>query len=313
MKNFWVLTTIFIIIISFIIVQTRVQAGPAKQTALGNWEIVSSPATSHLWGVNIVSEDDIYAVGGLYFFDQDPIVLHCNGTDWQVDSTFSSDNQGLMDVSFFDTDNGLAAGYQTLSHYNSTNWNHEYESATFLSGVDMFGPNSGIAVGSYYDLSSYNWPKYGSIQMYSGGSWQETGTRSDEGYIDVDMLDAAEGWIVGADTATENVNGIVLHRSSTVPNWTTVHTTSEGLNGVAAVSSNDVWTVGANGTIVHYTGGVWQSVTSPVSTNLRRIAMLSATEGWIVGAGGTILHYENGTWQTVASPVITDWSLAKMT
>lgn len=291
---------------------------PPEQVALGSWEVVTSPTTSRLLGIDIVSEDNIYAVGGAYFNNQSPIVLHYNGLDWSINDTFNSDNQHFTAVSFSDSSNGWAVGYQTLSQYNSGIWSHQATYTVFLYGIEMLSANSGIATGFYYDLSS-GLTQYGSIQTYNGSSWQETSTRLEEDYMDVDMLNADEGWIVGSQNGavvfSDNLavphdsaalGGIILHRSSAVPNWTSVHTTSEVLYGVAAVSSNEAWAVGNNGTILHYDGGLWRSVTSPVAAHLKEIVMLSATEGWIVGNGGTILHYENGSWHSVASPVTTD-------
>ena len=42
----------------------------------------------------------------------------------------------------------------------------------------------------------------------------------------------------------------------------------------------------------------------PTGNNLRSVAMVSAGEGWAVGDGGTILHYTGGSWQSAASPTL---------
>jgi len=78
--------------------------------------------------------------------------------------------------------------------------------------------------------------------------------------------------------------------------------TSNWLYSVAMVSADEGWAVGWEGTILHYTGESWEMVNSPTSSWLLSLAMVSADEGWAVGGGGTILHYTNGSWETVSSP-----------
>lgn len=313
-----VYSTLFIMMLSLVTAHSQIQAEPMQQTALGNWEVVSSPTTSRLSGIDVVSSDDIYAVGGAYLDGQNPIVLHYNGTDWNVNSTFISDNQHFTAVSFSDANNGWGVGYQTLSQYDGGNWNHQSPNAVFLYGIEMLNTNFGINVGFYYVFSG-GLTHYGSIRTYNGSDWQETSTRLNETYLDVDMLNADEGWIVGdangsvylsnglaQPDSTAAPGGIILHRPNAVSGWTSVHTTNEVLFGISAISSNDVWAVGNNGTIVHYNGSEWQTVPSPVTANLKEIVMSSPTNGWIVGEGGTILYYSNGSWQSTASPVTTN-------
>lgn len=62
-----------------------------------------------------------------------------------------------------------------------------------------------------------------------------------------------------------------------------------------------MWVVGAKGLLLHRTGGQWQEVTSPVTTDLRDVAMVTATDGWAVGAEGAILHWDGQAWTKTAS------------
>jgi hypothetical protein len=73
----------------------------------------------------------------------------------------------------------------------------------------------------------------------------------------------------------------------------------KSLSSVAMVSASEGWAVGDSGTILHYTGGSWQSVENPTSSTLTSVSMVSANEGWAVGPFDTILHYKEGSWQTV--------------
>ncbi len=102
--------------------------------------------------------------------------------------------------------------------------------------------------------------------------------------------------------------------AQTVPINAVTSPTATNLNAVCIVnnitsSGNDLtkldaWAVGDAGTIVHWNGNSWTTVTSPTTDNLYGVIFTNATNGWAVGgtptAGGSatrgsILHY-NGTW-----------------
>lgn len=93
------------------------------------------------------------------------------------------------------------------------------------------------------------------------------------------------------------------------------------LNGVAAVSSNDVWAVGyynvpgivSRTLIIHWDGSQWSVVPSPnIGDNgsyLRDVAVISANDVWAVGSGSDgqgiytlTVHWDGASWQTVDSP-----------
>jgi len=133
------------------------------------------------------------------------------------------------------------------------------------------------------------------------------------------MVSPTEIWAVGQnETFGPNSKG---HAGGTFWHWTGVAGLGGGWNtpqatvnsgplySVFMVSSTEGWAVGANGTIYHYFGGVWNSFTSPVSTALRSVFMISPTEGWAVGDGGIIIHYSSGTWSGPVSPGTTSNNL----
>lgn len=84
---------------------------------------------------------------------------------------------------------------------------------------------------------------------------------------------------------------------STHAGWTeTQLATDAHLNGLSILSSEEVWVAGQNGTIFHFTGGIWSPVTTPTTKQLKAIAMLSPTEGWAAGSEGVILRCQAGVW-----------------
>ncbi len=95
------------------------------------------------------------------------------------------------------------------------------------------------------------------------------------------------------------------------------------LYGVAGVSANDIWAVGATGNagqgplqtlIEHWDGTQWSIVSSPNSSlpinQLRGVTAISANNVWAVGSGSmlggptqTLIEHWDGTkWSVVASP-----------
>ena len=90
---------------------------------------------------------------------------------------------------------------------------------------------------------------------------------------------------------------------------------STGLNGVAALASNNIWAVGRaqfpdfgrRALLEHYDGATWQLVSGPPDAGgvLNGISALGPANLWAVGAAGgrTLVTQWNGqTWTTVPSP-----------
>jgi hypothetical protein len=90
---------------------------------------------------------------------------------------------------------------------------------------------------------------------------------------------------------------------------------STGLNGVAALASNNVWAVGRaqfadfgrRALIEHYDGATWQLVSGPPDSGavLNGISTLGPANLWAVGAAGgrtLVTHWNGKAWTTVPSP-----------
>jgi photosystem II stability/assembly factor-like uncharacterized protein len=74
------------------------------------------------------------------------------------------------------------------------------------------------------------------------------------------------------------------------------------LTSVYVLSSTNAWAVGDVGTIIHWDGTSWTTVTSPTTNPLLSIWMVGASDGWAVGAAGTIIRWDGTSWTTVTSP-----------
>ena len=73
------------------------------------------------------------------------------------------------------------------------------------------------------------------------------------------------------------------------------------LHGVWAASDSDVWAVGANGVVRHYTGHpvTWDIVDVPTAEDLNAVWGSSPSDVWAVGNGATVLHYDGQAWTRV--------------
>lgn len=83
--------------------------------------------------------------------------------------------------------------------------------------------------------------------------------------------------------------------------------TTERLNSVAYADADNVWAVGAAGTVLHSADGgqSWAAVTSGVAVDLYAVCFPDANNGCIVGGDGTVLTTSDGggTWIEIESGV----------
>ena len=73
------------------------------------------------------------------------------------------------------------------------------------------------------------------------------------------------------------------------------------LNAVLSLSSNDVYAVGNNGTIMHYDGNIWERMPSGTTNNLGSIWGITSNNLFAVGNNGTIIHFNGSTWSPLSS------------
>jgi len=152
----------------------------------------------------------------------------------------------------------------------------------------------------------------------------------------LDFVSAQEGWAISTATPAAPVllktmdggqTWVQVSPGSQAASWMVVSSPTMGpsfdyLNGVAAVSVNDVWAVGSyqnsqgsgQTLIEHWNGTNWQVIPSPnpgaTGNILGDVVAVSATDIWAVGAyqndrspDQTLIEHWNGTnWQIVSSP-----------
>jgi hypothetical protein len=162
------------------------------------------------------------------------------------------------------------------------------------------------------------------IVNWNGSSWQTVSSPNPSSTSNilsgVSVVNSTNVWASGVyddDSSGAHVE-LLLRWNGT--SWATVSgagpSTAPTLQKIAAVSANDIWTVGAyNDTGLHYAtltehwnGTAWSHVSSPNATgqnSLRGVVPVESTYVWAVGYAGsrTLIELWDGTeWSIVTSP-----------
>lgn len=94
--------------------------------------------------------------------------------------------------------------------------------------------------------------------------------------------------------------------------WESPIPTGNALNGMEMINSSNIWVVGANGTILHYTTN-WSQSYSGVDADLNDISAADEANIWAVGKSGKILKTINGglSWTEQVSGISTQLNAVK--
>ena len=286
------------------------------------WTVVSSPnIAGSLAGIAAIAANNIWAVGENDSSNmQETLVEHWNGKAWSIISSpnFAPSGNTLAAISVVTakdiwavgttTSASSTSGYQPLiEHWNGTQWSTSSSPAISgrLFSVAAVGPNDAWAVGW---VSSTN-----DIQIltehWNGSAWSVV-TSSGPGLAinrlnGVAAISAHNVWAVGEDTNSSapsaEFNPLIEHWNGS--SWSVVTSTLQGtsdlLNGIAAVSSRNIWVVGDYRSgidpmgpyftlIEHWNGSAWTVVNSPspgsLASDLVAAARVPATRRvWAVG------------------------------
>jgi len=278
------------------------------------WRIVRSPNASFagvdatfLKGVDAVAANDVWAVG----FGEDfgslrsaTLTLHWDGTSWTKVPSPNPAGHGLPNdlyavkaispTQVFAVGDFGFPGDALILQWNGSSWarvaNH---CGTGLRGIDALSTDDAWAVGS------------GTTCHFNGRTWSVVPSpkpRPAYGEIAYSLLDVRalapdDVWAAGTRTIeqgehlftlplVEHWNGITWTATYSVP--------GQALDGIDALSANDVYAVGTDGAypmVAHFDGSGWTLVPSPQQGG--ELQALDTTPGasvlWAVGstyAGG---------------------------
>ncbi len=202
---------------------------------------------------------------------EDDTMFYADGTGWKPVRTGVTKNiNGL----FWSGDNLVGVGSKGLVVRSlGESW------ATQESGVNEdLRAVHGIPGGSLVAVGDL-----GNITRYDGLVWRKMDSPVGGDLRSVWMLSEDEGWAVGSYATARLSNGV----------WSEVSGNAfRNLYGVYGFAANDVWAVGATGTVLRYDGVNWNIVPSGTAIGLRAVWGASADDVWMVGEGGVVLHWD---------------------
>jgi hypothetical protein len=295
-----------------------------------SWSIVRSPgprgASALLDGVSAISSADVWAVGTAQGRGSArTLTEHWDGQRWQIVPSPSltvgsqpADNT-LTAVIAINSNDVWAVGYAAsitigetlIEHWNGTSWtivpspnpgegsgffDDRLFGVTAVSASDIWTAGESTALGEEHNL----------IEHWDGSTWSVVVSphfpNTNVDFMNaISAISANDIWAVGAFTIP-NAEGSPLQTGTLYwdgTNWSIGDSPSPSssfdiLNGVAAVSSNDVWAVGSfqadsgllNTLIEHWDGTSWSVFLSPAGTpgsELLGVAAVSSADLWSVG------------------------------
>lgn len=176
-----------------------------------------------------------------------------------------------------------------------------------LKGVAMISAADGWAIG---ETKQHN----PAILHYDGKQWAATNNLlldQKMSLSSIAMDSPTDGWIVGGTSlplsngSSQSTSvGVILHYSQ--GSWSIVSGTivPPVLRSLFILSADDIWTVGDEGSILHYDGVQWNEITSPIIANTFSLTDIAATSNnniWVIGSQGVLLHYDGTTWQRITA------------
>ncbi len=327
----------------------------------GTWRIVHSSnpgsAQNNLSAISATSATNAWVVGSFstnhFNLGARALIEHWNGSSWHVvasptapqgDSTLSGvaaispTNAWAVGDTFNDSNSDITQ--PLIEHWNGSVWatvvSPTVAGGAYLTGVTALSATDIWAVGSSYSTGQ-TLPTQTLILHWDGKGWREIHHPDPGSGFDlltgIAAISTNDVWAIGLfsneNNSIEIGEDLFEHWNGT--SWTVIPSPHPGVRGntlsaIAAVSTNDVWTVGntvndnsvTDTLIEHWNGKVWSTVKGQnpgtVSNALSAIVALSAHNIWAVGSSSNdassqqaqpLIEHWNGTaWSTVTSPNI---------
>ena len=243
-----------------------------------------------LMGVSALSTSDAWAVGWQDTPGSGALAAFWNGSSWSVVPTPApaSGRRALWSVSMLTPSDVWAVGDQSsgralAEHWNGTRWSLvATPGAGPLVSVKALSASSVWAIGERHVVEHYNGTKWATVAV-------PITSTTNLGQI-TRVPGTTHLWVVGTDMKTKKPVAIYYDGTS----WKAHNPRGAGaLDGVAALSANDVWASGTSLTApsnvtFHWTGSAWHTVAPAGLANGWVEDMTRApgsTQLWAVGMG----------------------------
>ncbi len=319
----------------------HIVAAPHTPNCGPDWQIIPSSIVSPyelLYGVAAISSNDVWAVGRINYKS---LIEHWDGSTWSVvPSPAPLDGNELYGITALSTNDVWAVGsyvsggettrYPLSMHWDGSAWSLVPAPApngstfSYLKSVDALSANDVWAVGLEQPAENQTLTEH-----WDGSLWSVVPSPNVDIYGNslngVAAVSSNDVWAVGYHNrpGTSINQTLIEHWDGSV--WSVVPSPNvdiygNSLNGVAAISSNDVWAVGSSlnpamgdQTLTeHWDGSLWSVVPSPNGDTgsgiFYGVVALSSSDVWAVGASSytyTRIEHWNGTlWNVVPSPSV---------
>lgn len=269
--------------------------------------IYNMPTTEDLRSLEIIDENNIWAVGG------NGKIIHYDGSSWSESADMGTDE--IRGISVLSSDNIWACGLAgKIYHYNGTSWSEHTDTGDHgWNDIKMRSSNDGWVVGTEGRIYRYNgtsWSQVfvgwhelfsvffiddnnawasgrnGMMYYYNGTSWSHHSKIDWRHIYGLYFIDANNGWAVGQDGVIYKFNGTSWNLE--------IKTGSQDWYSVYLLDNSNGWVVG-NGNIYKYNSGTWENYLNIGSYILYKIKMIDENNGWTVGSSGQIRRYKKDT------------------
>lgn len=247
----------------------------------GSWSDAPRPTGSNLYGVDVVAENDAWAVG------QGGKVLHWDGANWTA-VAFPNTGIDLFAVDAVSTSEVWVVGKGgAIYRWDGAGWLNYTDSrltGSDLNGVSMLPGGIGFAVGNN-----------GAILRWNGLGWSREAVSGDVGHLNgVHFLSASDGWAVGN-------NGTILRRTPT--GWSKVSSpTGNHLTAIFMLSATEGYAVGWSGMVIRWDGSRWRELSQKLHGNTQRgVWAVSSSQVYAVDESGNLSQWDGSSWSRVAS------------
>lgn len=272
------------------------ERGVILQTIDGGarWTLADSGASPHLYGVDFVTAQTGFAVGGeeagAASFTNIIVKTSDGGKTWR--SRHISGLPGVLKaVRFANDQKGWAVGGRgtilTTSDGGET-WTAQQSGTTSdLTSVDFVNGDAGWAVGGTRLLKTVD----------GGATWGTVFTFPSPVRA-IDFIDLQKGWAAGE-------GGAIFSTANGGQSWNAVQPTAAGLFGLQMSSEARGWAAGERGTLLSFNGTEWTLRPSENRIPLLAVAALSATSALAVGNYGIIVTAPEGGSAAVLNETVT--------
>jgi hypothetical protein len=286
------------------------------------WSVVSTPSPtsdSAFNGVAAAASKDVWAVGS-GGTNNATLIEHWNGTNWsEVSSPTLPTGSVLKGVTAPASNNAWAVGTNSTSnnalveHWDGTNWS--VVSSPAFTGVRIVSNVSADSTTDVWVLGQANSavgaPFNGEVALHwDGQTWSIMSAAGS-------LIDAVTA-LSPTDVWGSGFHGVFFHqpdRTVDIPqvvhwdgtSWSIVSSPDPNsnnpihgsrLNGIAAISANDIWAVGTNenSTLTeHWDGMSWKVINSPNPGQSNSLSGVTALSDGTVAAVGSQFSSTTGT------------------